>query len=274
MKFLKNNLIYTLSLFIFVIAGVFAIGLGANQVAFQFFKDKLQVFLLADILRAILILFFVLLLNKYFYKVESKSLFQATRPLKIFFLGVLGGTAMVIFGFVVLYFSKSIDWIMPDSFREFYFAIFVTVITSLTTAFWEELIMRGFFLKGLLLRYDNKLAIVLSASFFGIAHLLGSNPSLLVVMSTMVAGVLLGLAFVRTKSLYLSMGLHFSWNCIQYLIFSKKIFSVKYINTLFAGSLTFEEGLVAIGITALAIIIIYYLTLPQQEASGLSQRIE
>lgn len=45
---------------------------------------------------------------------------------------------------------------------------------------------------------------------------------------------------------------------MQYLLFSKQIFSVKYVNTFLAGESTFEEGLVAIVITVVAILFVLF----------------
>lgn len=235
----KNLFLYILSLIFFVVVGIFVIGLGVNQLGMIFFKENLQIFLFADILRAIFIFLFVYAVTKYIYRFDLKEIFKSNIKYKQVGFGVLIGFVMVLLGFFILYFSNSIEWVKPVSFTPFYFSIFVTIITSATTAFWEELIMRGFFLRGLSLRLNNKISLVLSASFFGVFHLLGPNPSLLVVLSTFFAGLLLGLVFIQSQNIYQAVGLHFAWNCFQYLLFSKKIFSLKYVNTFLAGESTF-----------------------------------
>lgn len=256
MKYFKNVFVYTLFLLALVIFCIFAIGLSANHFALSLFQDKVQAFLVADILRAIFVFLFVFVATKYIYKIDSNVIFKSHDKILLLGHGITIGLIMIFLGFFILYFLNAIEWVMPESFKPFYFSIFVTILTSATTAFWEELIMRGFFLRVLLLRFSNSAALILSSSLFGLAHLLGPSPSVLVVFSTFFAGILLGLVFIKTKNIYQCIGLHFSWNCAQYILFSKKIFSVKYVNTILAGDSTFEEGLVAIVITILFAVII------------------
>lgn len=78
----------------------------------------------------------------------------------------------------------------------------------------EELIFRGYAFQ-LLVEKIGPFATVLPAGvIFGLAH--GTNPhaSLLGVVNTMLWGVLLGYAFVRSHDLWLPIGLHFGWNAV------------------------------------------------------------
>jgi len=78
----------------------------------------------------------------------------------------------------------------------------------------EELIFRGYAFQ-LLVEKMGPFATVLPAGvIFGLAH--GTNPhaSLLGVANTMLWGILLGYAFVRSHDLWLPIGLHFGWNAV------------------------------------------------------------
>ncbi len=109
----------------------------------------------------------------------------------------------------------------------------------------------------LLTIFNSKTSLLISASFFGVAHLLGPAPSLLTVLSTLIAGILLGLVYLKTKNLYYPIALHFFWNCLQQLCFSKKIFQTEIKNNILAGTTSVEEGLIAICVTAIATLIIF-----------------
>ncbi|QQS59686.1 CPBP family intramembrane metalloprotease [Candidatus Peregrinibacteria bacterium] len=76
----------------------------------------------------------------------------------------------------------------------------------------EELIFRGFLLSGFLKKMNAFHAIALSSLFFAAAHLhLGLFPVYFVL------GVLLGTAFIRTKSLYPGIAFHAVNNTIAFI---------------------------------------------------------
>jgi membrane protease YdiL (CAAX protease family) len=90
-------------------------------------------------------------------------------------------------------------------------------LVKLAHTFKEEFIMRGLLLSGLLLALRGRvaLAVGLSALAFGLGHLSNPGASALSVLGTGLGGVIYGLAFVRTQSLWAPIGLHFAWNFVQ-----------------------------------------------------------
>jgi hypothetical protein len=78
----------------------------------------------------------------------------------------------------------------------------------------EEMIFRGYAFQ-LLIEKIGPFATVLPVGLlFGIMH--GSNPhaSALGVVNTVLWGILLGYAFLRSRDLWLPLGLHFGWNAV------------------------------------------------------------
>jgi hypothetical protein len=55
-------------------------------------------------------------------------------------------------------------------------------------------------------------AVMTMSVIFGAMHLNNPNSSLLGSVNTVVAGILLSLAYVRTRSLWLPFGIHVGWN--------------------------------------------------------------
>ena len=47
---------------------------------------------------------------------------------------------------------------------------------------------------------------------FGVAHMGNQNVTILAVVNTTAWGILLGYAYIRTRALWLSIGMHFGWN--------------------------------------------------------------
>lgn len=91
-------------------------------------------------------------------------------------------------------------------------SIFFITIVLLFGAAGEEMLFHGYAFQ-LLIRSIGAFATILPAAvLFGLAHLGNENASLLGVLNTMLWGVLLGYAYLRTGALWLPIGLHYGWN--------------------------------------------------------------
>jgi uncharacterized protein len=91
-------------------------------------------------------------------------------------------------------------------------AIVPAAMTLLFGAIGEELLFRGYAFQ-LLVRVIGPFATILPSSLlFGMVHLSNQNASAGGIVNTVVWGVVLGYAFVRTQALWLPIGLHFGWN--------------------------------------------------------------
>jgi uncharacterized protein len=78
----------------------------------------------------------------------------------------------------------------------------------------EEMIFRGYAFQLLIEKIGPFATVLPIGVLFGLMH--GGNPnvSLLGVLNTMLWGVLLGYAFLRSHDLWLPIGLHFGWNAV------------------------------------------------------------
>lgn len=92
------------------------------------------------------------------------------------------------------------------------------------SAFTEDLIFRGILLYILIDKIGTQKAILFSATVFGVYHwfsygMLGSGivPMLYVFLVTALAGYVWGIAFAKSRTILLPLGLHFGWNLINSL---------------------------------------------------------
>ena len=78
----------------------------------------------------------------------------------------------------------------------------------------EEMIFRGYAFQLLIEKIGPFATVLPIGILFGLMH--GGNPnvSLLGVLNTMLWGILLGYAFLRSHDLWLPIGLHFGWNAV------------------------------------------------------------
>lgn len=95
---------------------------------------------------------------------------------------------------------------------------------SIAAAVGEELIFRGSIFRIAEERLGTAAALVISAVLFGLMH--GANAGATPVSTAAIAleaGVLLGIAYTASRSLWLTIGLHFGWNFTEGGIFGTTV---------------------------------------------------
>lgn len=90
--------------------------------------------------------------------------------------------------------------------------VLTSVLLFAVAASYEEIIYRGYTLQTLLRSLPPAWPLVLVALLFGLAHLRNPFSSPLATLNTTLAGIWLGVAYLRTRSLWLPTALHFGWN--------------------------------------------------------------
>ncbi len=76
----------------------------------------------------------------------------------------------------------------------------------------EELLFHGFGFQVLMKRFGTFTTILPTGVIFGLLHATNPHASKLGIANTMAFGILFGLAFLRSRDLWLPIGLHFGWN--------------------------------------------------------------
>jgi membrane protease YdiL (CAAX protease family) len=89
---------------------------------------------------------------------------------------------------------------------------------ALAAAF-EELIYRGYAFQTLLRGVPAAVPILLLSVLFAWGHWDNPNRSFFSTINTALAGVWLSLAYLRTRSLWFPIGLHFGWNWVMGAVF-------------------------------------------------------
>jgi uncharacterized protein len=108
---------------------------------------------------------------------------------------------------------------------------YIVIVTVIAAPVFEELIFRGIILDGFLKRYKPRTAIFLSSLIFGIAHL--NLPQFL---NALLLGILMGWVYWKTKSLLLTILIHFINNLSATLL---DFYNSKYCESMvrhFAGN--------------------------------------
>ncbi|MHC4598709.1 MAG: lysostaphin resistance A-like protein [Planctomycetota bacterium] len=111
--------------------------------------------------------------------------------------------------FFLLKIDPGYDW-ASEEFVGTRYKILLILSINLLAPFTEELFFRGFLFEGFgSSRRGMIAAITIPAFFWSIIHVQYNLDYILVIFGS---GILLGIARVRTKSLYTPMAMHFFWN--------------------------------------------------------------
>ncbi len=97
-------------------------------------------------------------------------------------------------------------------------AMAVTTLGVTLASAGEEVMMRGFVLQELMSKFSTTASVVVSSLLFAALHagaLLESNMALIGAANVFLASVLLSLAYLATRSLWLPIGVHAGWNVMQ-----------------------------------------------------------
>lgn len=78
----------------------------------------------------------------------------------------------------------------------------------------EEMIFRGYAFQLLVEKIGPYATILPGAVIFGFAHSSNPNSSVLGIVNTIIWGILFGYAFLRSRDLWLPIGLHYGWNAV------------------------------------------------------------
>lgn len=102
--------------------------------------------------------------------------------------------------------------------------------------FVEEVIFRGILFRWIEEFAGSWAALAVSSMLFGLAHWMNPNASLFSTIAIAIeAGILLGGAYMLTRSLWLAIGIHAGWNLTQGLIFDVSVSGIEVDGLVEAG---------------------------------------
>jgi membrane protease YdiL (CAAX protease family) len=94
------------------------------------------------------------------------------------------------------------------------------IMSAIFPAISEEMLFRGILFRWIEAFGGSWAALLLTSAFFGAAHLANPHASAIAALGiAFEAGVMLGAAYMLTRSLWLPMGIHAAWNFTQGEVF-------------------------------------------------------
>ncbi len=147
--------------------------------------------------------------------------------------GVLIGILMITLFFLITYGLGLIEIQGVLSLQKFGQKILLLLITILLAAASEEFLFRGYPFQVLTEGIGVYPTLFLTAFIFGSFHRMNPHVSTLGLINDGLAGILLGVAYIKVKSLWLPLGIHFSWNFFQGFIYSFPVSGLEFEPRLF-----------------------------------------
>ena len=92
------------------------------------------------------------------------------------------------------------------------FGLFVVLVVAAAN---EELIFRGYPFQRLIDSIGAIGAVAALSALFGVMHLWNPNRTWVSTANTMLVGIPFSIAYLRTRMLWLPIGMHFAWNFVQ-----------------------------------------------------------
>ncbi len=135
------------------------------------------------------------------------------------------GITFVQMGFIYIL-MLTLGWLTFQGFA-WEFDPMSVVITSVLGTFiafiivgWnEELLSRGYHLQTIASGINLFWGVIISSAVFGLLHLANPNATWVSTAGIFFAGLYLAYGYIRTKQLWLSIGLHIGWNFFEGVVF-------------------------------------------------------
>ncbi len=182
----------------------------------------------------------VLLVYKSFYqKIEKRDVVELSGAgsLKPISVGILIGAGLQCLTILVIYFFGNFQVISINSFS--------SLITALSVAFsvaiFEEILLRGIIFRITEEKLGSYVSLMLSGIIFGGVHLMNPSSTLLSTLCIGLVGIVFGAAYIYSRSLWLPIAIHFSWNFMQSGIFGAVTSGNEKTNSLFSTTITGPE---------------------------------
>ncbi len=157
-------------------------------------------------------------------------------------LGLAFGGALIGVGIVLLLATRSAS-LVDDGGTAGEYAIFLawTFLFFAAAAAFEEAIFRGYPYQVLVEWVGPWPATIAASILFAVLHLQNPNITPLAVLNIFLAGVMLSIGYLRTRSLWFATAVHTGWNWTMSSLFDFPVSGLGFDTPLYTGTPTGED---------------------------------
>jgi membrane protease YdiL (CAAX protease family) len=142
-------------------------------------------------------------------------------------LDILSGIGITFFMMGLIFFLEGLfGWISLKAFawsiepvQNVMAQVLLFFIVFIVVAWNEELLSRGYHLQTIASGINLLWGLIISSAIFGVLHLANPHATWISALGIFFAGIFLGFAYIRTRQLWLSIGLHIGWNFFEGVLF-------------------------------------------------------
>jgi len=132
---------------------------------------------------------------------------------KEFLWGLAGGALMVTAVAAVMLLAGSLEFRLRETdAASLALGMGWNLLLFLPPAAFEELLFRGYLFQRLVEGWGEFAAIFVLSALFGLGHLNNPAATPFSVANTVLIGILFAVLYLRTRGLWLPLGLHYAWN--------------------------------------------------------------
>lgn len=145
-----------------------------------------------------------------------------------FGLGFGIGSVLLFVSALILWFGGWITWEAGDLTGKVVTGLFQGLLYFILAGMLEELLFRGYLFQAVIEGTQGWIAIILFNLLFVLLHL--SEPSFTVIsaINIFLGGAMLSIAYLKTRSLWLPIGIHVAWNWTQSSILGAPVSGLHY----------------------------------------------
>lgn len=181
------------------------------------FLSQSQGFMLEPWMQALLVLVVSCLCQRWYGKPQAQLFGALNRQwLQQLLLGIVLGAGLMLVPAILLTVGGQVSWQWRGLEQT---ALLAALLLFVGVAVTEELTFRGFMFQRLIDGVGSGLAQLLMAAYFVLNHAAalkqGDSWNYLALVNIFIASLMFGLAYLRTKSLAMPIGLHFMANFTQ-----------------------------------------------------------
>jgi membrane protease YdiL (CAAX protease family) len=146
----------------------------------------------------------------------------------------VGVTLQVIVGAIFLA-TRAVHYSRGASYDlQFWQRLGANVALFALAASVEELAFRGYGFQKLIESIGAPGAMLLTALIFGLLHYGNQNSSIFSTINTVLAGIILAIPYIRTRSMWMQIGLHWAWNLTMATLVSLPVSGINFEPHLFS----------------------------------------
>ncbi|HUK30785.1 MAG TPA: type II CAAX endopeptidase family protein [Candidatus Acidoferrum sp.] len=121
---------------------------------------------------------------------------------------------------------------------QFWRRVAMNVALFLLAATVEELAFRGYAFQKLIESFGAAGALVVTSIIFGGLHFFNPNATIFSTINTILAGIILAIPYIRTRSMWMQVGLHWAWNLAMATLVSLPVSGINFEPHVFSAQTT------------------------------------